>query len=98
MENDRQERDERTSSCMASRHLMRTSQVNKGQEEEKRPEMQEAGGRFFQAAGQGSKVQGRSWGPGVGWVESSVQPALLLSPLFFLCLCFVSLSPVSGNT
>ena len=57
---------------MATGDLMRTSQVNKGQKEEKRPEMQEAGGRFFQA---GLKNSRQELGAGVG---GGVQGALFV--------------------
>ena len=82
---------------MATGDLMRTSQVNKGQKEEKRPEMQEAGGRFFQA---GLKNSRQELGAGVG---GGVQGALyslpcFSHPSFFLCLCFVSLSFTSQET
>ena len=55
---------------------MRTSQVNKGQTEEKRPEMQGAGGRFFQA---GLKNSRQELGARAG---GGVQGALYSLPCF----------------
>lgn len=75
---------------MTTGNLMRTSQVNKGQEEEKRPEMQEAG---EDSSRQGSKIQGRSWvlGRGVRCRELCTACLASLTPLFSLSL--LSFSP-----